>query len=80
MTVFEKYLELKQKWEKSQNQEEYDSLGDCVVEYRDGHFTKEDWQKLIEQSHGRAKYEYTRMMNERFPDTYRQNASYSDIK
>ncbi len=31
-------------------------------------FTKTDWEELISQSHGRAKYEYTRMMKERFPD------------
>ena len=31
-------------------------------------FTKSDWEQLISQSSGRAKYEYTRMMKERFPD------------
>ena len=31
-------------------------------------FTKSDWEQLIAQSHGRAKYEYTRLMNERFPE------------
>lgn len=30
-------------------------------------FSKEDWEELIKQSTGRAKYEYTRMMNEKFP-------------
>lgn len=30
-------------------------------------FTKADWEELIAQSHGRAKYEYTKMMNEKFP-------------
>ena len=31
-------------------------------------FTKSEWEQLIAQSSGRAKYEYTRMMKERFPD------------
>lgn len=31
-------------------------------------FTKTDWEELIAQSHGRAKYEYTQMMKEKFPD------------
>jgi hypothetical protein len=35
---------------------------------RNENFTKEDWEKLIAQSTGRAKYEYTRMMKEKFPD------------
>ena len=29
-------------------------------------FSKSDWEQLIAQSTGRAKYECTRMMNERF--------------
>lgn len=36
-------------------------------------FEKEDWEELIEQSTGRAKYEYTRMMNERFPNDNEQS-------
>lgn len=32
-------------------------------------FSKQDWKQLIAQSTGRAKYEYTRMMNEKFPET-----------
>lgn len=31
-------------------------------------FTKSDWEELIAQSHGRAKFEYTKMMKEKFPD------------
>lgn len=31
-------------------------------------FSKSDWELLISQSHGRAKYEYTKMMNEKFPN------------
>lgn len=36
-------------------------------------FSKEDWEELIGQSTGRAKYEYTRMMNERFPNDNEQS-------
>ena len=31
-------------------------------------FTKSDWEELIAQSYGRAKYEYTRLMKQRFPE------------
>lgn len=36
-------------------------------------FSKEDWEELIGQSTGRAKYVYTRMMNERFPNDNEQS-------
>lgn len=67
MTTLEKYFELKQKWCGAQNDEEYDSFGKALVDFRDNNFTKSDWEELIGQSSGRAKYEYTRMMNEKFP-------------
>ena len=35
---------------------------------RNEKFTKQDWEQLISQSTGRAKYEYTRLMNEKFPE------------
>ena len=34
----------------------------------ENNFTKSDWEQLIAQSSGRAKYEYTKMMKEKFPD------------
>lgn len=68
MTVLEKYFELIQKIAKAQTEEEHKTLGKELVEYRDNNFTKEDWEELINQSSGRAKYEYTRMMNAKFPE------------
>ena len=68
VTNVEHYFKLKQEWGKAKNQEEYDSLGDKVVSFRDEHFTKSDWEELISQSTGRAKYEYTKRMNELFPE------------
>ncbi len=70
MTNCEKYLEYQEKWSNYaydgdwEKSEKYSQLG---LELRNK-FTKTDWEELISQSHGRAKYEYTRMMKERFPD------------
>ena len=50
---------------KDEEAEIYDKKAD---EVRDK-FTKEDWQELIEITNNiTAKIEWTRMMNERFPD------------
>lgn len=40
-------------------------------------FSREDWMELIGQSTGRAKYEYTRMMNAKFPQEAVQERSKS---
>lgn len=51
------------------NEEEIDNLEDEQLLIRDNEFTKEDWERLIEyySFSARAKCEYTRMMNEKFP-------------
>ncbi len=70
MTRCEQYLQYQDKWSKYacdgdwKKSDEYSQLG---LELRDS-FIKSDWEELIAQSHGRAKYEYTRMMKEKFPD------------
>lgn len=48
------------------NWELYDKLGDALVALRET-FTKADWEELISHESGKAKYEHTRMMNEKFP-------------
>ena len=64
-----KYKELQRKWSNAETEEECDHLMDIGIKYRDK-FTKEDWLQLIKDAgSGRARYEYTRMMNERFPET-----------
>lgn len=41
-------------------------MGDALVALRET-FTKADWEELISHESGKAKYEHTRMMNEKFP-------------
>ncbi|HCH74032.1 MAG TPA: hypothetical protein DEV87_02480 [Clostridiales bacterium] len=71
MGVYEKYLSF------DKQISEYAKKGDFVnselkvkesVAFRNGNFSKADWEQLISESEGRAKYEYTRMMKERYPD------------
>lgn len=69
MTTLEKYFELKRKLCEAQTDEEYDSLGKELVGFRDNNFTREDWDELINQSSGRARFEYKRMKNAKFPQT-----------
>lgn len=70
MTLCEKYLEYEALWSKYAidgdlgKSNEYSKLG---LDLR-RNFTKSDWEQLIAQSSGRAKYEYTKMMKEKFPD------------
>lgn len=69
MKKCEQYLEYQKQWSKAAMDgddaldEENSKKG---LELRDT-FEKSDWEELIGQSLGRAKYEYTRMMNEKFP-------------
>ena len=58
---------LKLKWEYN-SYEEYPEEIENKIKGILEKFTKSDWEELIAQSHGRAKYEYTRMMKEKFPE------------
>ena len=75
MTKCEQFLECQMEWSKAayahneQAKKAWIGRGHAI---RDS-FSKEDWEELIGQSTGRAKYEYTRMMNERFPNDNEQN-------
>ena len=76
MTKCEQYLEYQKQWSKaacSGDEEKHRNLVRTAHEFRDNNFTKADWEELIGQSSGRAKYEYTRMMNECFPNDNEQN-------
>ena len=70
MTNCEQFLEYQKQWSKAAcggDEEKYRNLVREAHDFRDNNFTKADWEELIGQSSGRAKYEYTRMMNEKFP-------------
>lgn len=70
MTKCEEYLQNRKEWSRAfsnGNFDLYHKLTKKGLAIRDA-FEKEDWEELIGQSTGRAKYEYTRMMNERFPN------------
>ena len=70
--MFDKYMKLYEEannyfWQDNTNEIIVNDYSKKLKEIRNN-FTKEDWEKLIAQSTGRAKYEYTRMMKEKFPD------------
>ena len=73
MTAYEKYKEMKKQETYYLGSDMYDEaakITHAAVEIRNNEFTKEDWLKLLgERLRPRARYEYTRMMNERFPET-----------
>ena len=55
-------------WHKNAEQIKIEEYSKKLKELRNN-FTKEDWEHLIKDTaNGRAKYEYTRMMKEHFPD------------
>ena len=73
MTAYEKYKEMKKQETYYLGSDMYDEaakIKHSAVEIRNNEFTKEDWLKLLsERLSPRARYEYTRMMNERFPES-----------
>ena len=71
MGAFEQYLQLKEKAyaeDAVDNDELAEKYMDKAIEIRNNNFTKFDWEQLIAQSYGRAKYEYTKLMKEKFPE------------
>ena len=71
MTNVEIFLNYQDKWSEAfcnGDFDKYQKLAEEGLSWRNKHFTKSDWEELIAQSSGRAKYEYTRMMNKRFPE------------
>ena len=73
MSYYQEYLNYENKIEKLEEDgllEEANRIEDLQIKMRNTLFTKEDWLQLIKDApSGRARYEYTRMMNERFPET-----------
>lgn len=72
MDIYEEYLKLSKQADILFNNDDFENaeLKETeAVNFRNKNFSKQDWEKLIAQScSGRAKYEYTRMMKEKFPD------------
>lgn len=73
MSAFEKYLEYKDKvyeLEDAGKWDEADKLEDEQIAIRDNEFTRQDWERLIDyfKDNKRAKFEYTKMMNAKFPE------------
>lgn len=75
----EAYLKCQKEWSNASfdgDDESYDKWSEKGHLLRDA-FSREDWMELIGQSTGRAKYEYTRMMNAKFPQEAVQEHSKS---
>ena len=71
MSIYEKYLSLRKQADDFFNKGDLENAklkGKEEAAFRNGNFSKADWERLISESEGRAKYEYTRMMKERYPD------------
>lgn len=69
MTKCEQYEILRKLWGDAAFDDNWElsrKLGDALVALRET-FTKADWEELISHESGKAKYEHTRMMNEKFP-------------
>lgn len=73
MSYYQEYLNYENKIEKLEEDgllEEANRIEDLQIKMRNTLFTKEDWLQLIKDTgSGRARYEYTRMMNESLPET-----------
>ncbi len=72
MNIFKEYIKLDLLAQNYFNKNDFDNanlIARKQQKLRNENFTKQDWEQLIAQSTGRAKYEYTRMMNEKFPET-----------
>ena len=71
--VYKKYCILKDRTDFLFRREKLKECKEALreeTEFRNKYFAKEDWLQLIKDAgSGRARYEYTRMMNERFPET-----------
>ena len=65
------FLDYQDKWSEAAFNDDFAEYKKLVKEgltWRNNNFTKSDWEELIAQSYGRAKYEYTRMMKKLFPE------------
>ena len=73
MDAYERYLEYEDKIYELKDEgkwDEADKLEDEQLAIRNNEFTRKDWERLIDESKfdKRAVFEYTRMMNAKFPE------------
>jgi len=73
MDAYERYLEYEDKiyeLEDAGKWDEADKLEDEQLAIRNNEFTRKGWERLIDDAKfdKRAKFEYTRMMNAKFPE------------
>lgn len=71
MTKCEQYLEYQKQWSKAAMDGDdalYEEISKKGLALRET-FSRDDWNELINQSSGRARFEYKRMKNAKFPQT-----------
>jgi len=73
MDAYERYLEYEDKIYELEDAERWDEakkLEDEQLAIRNNEFTRKDWERLIDDAKfdKRAKFEYTKMMNAKFPE------------
>lgn len=73
MDAYERYLEYEDKIYELKDEgkwDEADKLEDEQLAIRNNEFTRQDWERLIDEAKfdKRAVFEYTRMMNAKFPE------------
>ena len=72
MDAYDRYLEYEDKIYELKDEgkwDEADKLEDEQLAIRNNEFTRKDWERLIDEAKfdKRAVFEYTRMMNAKFP-------------
>ena len=50
------------------NGEQYERKAVEALKFREQNFTQEDWEQLVAQTKGPAKYHYAKIMKEKYPD------------
>lgn len=50
------------------NGEQYEQKAVEALKFREQNFTREDWEQLVAQTKGPAKYRYAKMMQDKYPD------------
>ena len=73
MDAYDRYLEYEDKIYELKDEgkwDEADKLEDEQLAIRNNEFTRKDWERLIDEAKfdKRAVFEYTRMMNAKFPE------------
>jgi hypothetical protein len=71
MTNCEKYLQLREyalKFAYENDEEQYQQKANEAKKFREQNFTREDWEQLVAQTKGPAKYRYAKMMQGKYSE------------